>query len=631
MWNDVETTQDLLNFKVVADTTAQMIKDGNGQPVSIGVSGSWGVGKSSLVQMIGESLKSLDGEKNYIFINFNAWLYQGYDDARMALLQKVADKIMEESESRKTCVDKAKEWKTCVDKAKEFIKRIDWLRTAKFMASVATGIITGGVVAEPVGSFIGAVSNLLGQSGMPSQEDLSKIKESYNQVASDLQKLLNDKEKKSVPKEIAALRSLFQELLKELELTLIVLVDDLDRCLPNTAISTLEAMRLLLFIPQTVFIIAADEQMIRNAVRSHFGNIDLSDELVTSYFDKLIQIPLRVPRLGANEVKGYLILLLADLAQRRDQITKEDKDKGHDAIVSAIKKSWAGGLTKKVIEDAYGNAASKLAVQIDLADQLANIMATSDHIAGNPRLIKRFLNNLIIRESVAKAQEMSVSFEELVKLQLFERCAPAAAFEYLAKEVGDSKDGKPIFLQELEEKVANAKELTFTHESWKAPFISDWLKLSPPLSEIDLRPLLYLSRDKAISLASFDELSSDGREILSALCEAKGLFKPLIDKIKLIGQPESEKILTRMKRRAKNQQWESAAIVQALHIPKAFPELATSFIKMLDGILPGKRPAPLIPHLQNEPWAKELLSRWEQDDSTPALVKKAINAARRKK
>ena len=39
MWNDVETTQDLLNFKVVADTAARMIKDGNGEPVSIGVSG----------------------------------------------------------------------------------------------------------------------------------------------------------------------------------------------------------------------------------------------------------------------------------------------------------------------------------------------------------------------------------------------------------------------------------------------------------------------------------------------------------------------------------------------------------------------------------------------------------------
>jgi len=621
MWNDVETTQDLLNFKVVADTAAQMIKDGNGQPVSIGVSGSWGVGKSSLVQMIGESLKSLDGGKNYIFINFNAWLYQGYDDARMALLQKVADKIMEESESRKTCVDKAK----------EFIKRINWLRTAKFMAPVATGIITGGAVAGPVGSFIGAVSGLLGQSGMPSQEDLSKIKESYNQVAPDLQKLLNDKEEKSVPKEIAALRSLFQELLEKLELTLIVLVDDLDRCLPNTAISTLEAMRLLLFIPQTAFIIAADEQMIRNAVRSHFGNIDLSDELVTSYFDKLIQIPLRVPRLGANEVKGYLILLLADLAQRRGQITQKEKDIGHDAIVSAIKKSWAGGLTKKVIEDAYGDAASKLAIQIDLADQLANIMATSDHIAGNPRLIKRFLNNLIIRESVAKAQEMSVSFEELVKLQLFERCAPAAAFEYLAKQVGDSEDGKPKFLQELEEKVAKAEELTFPHESWKAPFISDWLKLNPPLSEIDLRPLLYLSRDKAISLASFDELSPDGRNLLSGLSNATGIIQILINNIKAVGTIEAEKILTRMKRKARSMQWELSSLTQALHLPKAFPELATTYIAMLDEIPAAKRPQALVPLLRNEQWASELLARWEQDESSPAPVKRAINSSRRKK
>lgn len=620
MWNDVETTQDLLNFKVVADTAAQMIKDCNGQPISIGVSGSWGVGKSSLVQMIGESLKSLDGGKHYIFINFNAWLYQGYDDARMALLQIVADKMMEESEARETCTDKAK----------EFIKRINWLRTAKFMAPIATGIITGGAVAGPIGSFIGAVSGLLGQNGMPSQDDLNKVKESYNKIAPDLQKLLNEKEEKSVPKEIEALRALFRELLEKLKLTLVILVDDLDRCLPATAISTLEAMRLLLFIPHTAFIIAADEQMIRSAVRSHFDKIDLSDELVTSYFDKLIQIPIRVPRLGANEVKGYLILLLADLAQRRGLITQEEKDRGHEAIIKATKRSWAGGLTKKVIEGAYGDTATKLALQIDLADQLANIMANSDHIAGNPRLIKRFLNNLIIRESVAKAQEMSVSFEELVKLQLFERCAPAAAFEYLAKQVGNCEDGKPEFLKELERKIAKAEELSFPHESWKAPFISEWLKLSPQLSEIDLRPLLYLSRDKAISLASFDELSPEGRELLSALCEAKSLLQPLIAKIKKIGTLESEKILTRMIRRARNQQWEFATLIQALHLPKALPELATSFIVMLDEIPANKRPVPLIPQLRYEPWAKDLLTRWEQDNSSPTPVKKAINTTGRK-
>ena len=407
MWNDVETTQDLLNFKVVADSVAQLIIEGNGQPISIGISGIWGVGKSSLVQIIGESLKSSDNGENYIFINFNAWLYQGYDDARIALLKIVADKIIEVSENQENCIEKAK----------EIIKRINWLSTAKFMVPAATEIISGGALVGPVGSFIGAISGVLNQSGLPSKEDLIKIKESYIQVSPELNNLLKMNDGKSVPKEIEALRSTLQEVLKELKLTLVVLVDDLDRCLPNTAISTLEAMRLLLHVPQTAFIIAADEQMIRNAVKNHFGNNDLSEELVISYFDKLIQIPLKVPRLGTNEVKGYLILLLADLAQRRGEITQEEEYNGHKAIVTAIKKSWAGHLTKNVIKDAYGVAASKLTVQIDIADQLANIMATSKHIAGNPRLIKRFLNNLIIRQSIARAQEMSVSFEELVKLQ----------------------------------------------------------------------------------------------------------------------------------------------------------------------------------------------------------------------
>lgn len=498
MWNDIETTEDLLNFKIVADTVAQMIKNGNDEPISIGISGSWGTGKSSLVKMIGESLKNLDKENKYIFIDFNAWLYQGYDDARIALLQKVADKIKEVSESRKTCTDKVK----------EFIKRINWLRTAKLMASIATGIITDSAV----------------------------------KIAADQPQLLDDKEWKSVPREIEDFRSRFQELLKELEVTLIVLVDDLDRCLPNTAISTLEAMRLLLFIPQTAFIIAADEQMIRNAVRSHFGNIDLSDDLVTSYFDKLIQIPLRVPRLGTNEVKGYLILLLADHAQRLGKIKPEEKEKGHNAIVSAIKKSWAEDLTKKIIEKAYGKEiASKLSVEIDLADQLANIMVTSDHIAGNPRLIKRFLNNLIIRESIAKAQDMSVSFEELAKLQLFERCASPVAFEYLVKQVGDSKDGRPEFLKELEEQVAKGEELVFKENSWDSPFISNWLKLNPPLSKIDLRPLLYLSRDKAMFFPSFDELSTEGQNVMEAICKADDFMSPLINMIKEIGENEAKK------------------------------------------------------------------------------------------
>ena len=94
MWHDVETTTDLLNFSVVAETAAQLIRDSDGQPLSIGISGSWGVGKSSLVRMVGESLRNTENAQDkYIFLDFNAWLYQGFEDARMALLQSVSDKL----------------------------------------------------------------------------------------------------------------------------------------------------------------------------------------------------------------------------------------------------------------------------------------------------------------------------------------------------------------------------------------------------------------------------------------------------------------------------------------------------------------------------------------------------------
>ncbi len=621
MWNDVETTTDLLNFQIVAETAAQLIRDSEGQPLSIGISGNWGTGKSSLVKMIGESIQKGDSSgQQYLFIEFNAWLYQGYDDARMALLQSVADKLLEEAESRETHVDKAI----------SFAKRINWLRTGRLLAPAATGALVGGTVGGPLGAVVGAVGGLCRAEGLPSEEDLQKVKDAYTGLQPELKGLLNEKDIYSLPKEIAALRDAFKEILTDLDITLVVLVDDLDRCLPDTAISTLEAMRLLLFLPRTAFIIAADEAMIRNAVRTHFKSTNLNDDLVTSYFDKLIQVPMKVPRLGVTEVKAYLILLLADLAERRGEISKESRVKAQGIILEAVRKSWTGGLTKKIIEQAFGDEASKINTKIDIADQLASLMATADHIAGNPRLIKRFLNNLMIRDTIAKAQGMTLSFEELVKMQLFERCASPAAFEFLAKKVAESDVGKLDFLRDLEKSLAKGEPFKVPDTSWDSPFIKEWVKINPPLADIDLRPLLHLSRDKTVSLASYDEMSQQAQELLSALLESDNIEKILIEQLKIIGETESERILTRLVRRARTDQFSLSSIKRALNIPRAFPKLAPVFIALLSEIPSSKRKAPLIPLIKEEPWAYTILDDWEKDENTPKSVKKAINDIRRK-
>lgn len=614
MWNDTETTNDLLNFRVVADTAARVIQDSGGQPISIGVSGSWGTGKSSLVKMIGVSLKEKANHDEYLFIEFNAWLYQGYDDARMALLQTVADRLLAEAEKRETCVDDVK----------SFISRINWLRVGKLAAPAVTGAMMGGAVAGPAGALIGAVGGLFKGADMPSEEEFQNAKDAFDEIKPELRGLLNEIEPKSLPKEISALRDSFADILENLNVHLVVLVDDLDRCLPPTAISTLEAMRLLLFLPRSAFIIAADEEMIRNAVRVHFGDANVSDGIVTSYFDKLIQIPLRVPRLGIPEVKTYLILLLTDRAARNRKISQETFEDARIQILKSLNESWNKGVNRKTLEIAFGDEHSKINREIDLADQLAPLMANADQISGNPRLIKRFLNDILIRDTIAKAKGISLPFDELVKVLLFERCASPAAFEYFVKTIAESDTGKPEFLNAIESSLASGNEYVPPTDSWDSSFIHEWLRISPPLADIDLRPLLHLSKDRSVSLASYDELSPLAQSLLEAIIASSGkrIDKHLVTSLKELGESEGERVLNRLTKRARAEQFSSESLIRALHLPHAYSALAPKFASLLRDIPAKQRKAPAIPLLSAN--FSVVLSEWEKDTQSPKPVVTAI-------
>lgn len=135
MWADNETGRDFLNFSGVAETVGEIIIQAGGRPISIGVSGAWGVGKSSMIKLIRSALEErTEGQDgNFIFVEFNAWLYQGYDDARAALLEVIASALAEEAEKRKTGVDNAK----------ELLSRVNWLRAAKLTAGSALAMALG--------------------------------------------------------------------------------------------------------------------------------------------------------------------------------------------------------------------------------------------------------------------------------------------------------------------------------------------------------------------------------------------------------------------------------------------------------------------------------------------------------
>jgi predicted KAP-like P-loop ATPase len=265
----------------------------------MGVSGGWGVGKSSMLSLISNALRSRDGSP-YIFVEFNAWLYQGYDDARAALMDVIARKLIEHAEQSETGIDKAK----------GFLRKVNWLRMAGMAAGAAASLAVGILPAGLIGTVWSAGKSLL--DGSITKEDVKRVSEAGKKVTDEVSTILAPAEDTSPPQQIQDLRDHFQSTLEEMGVTLIVLIDDLDRCLPSTSIATLEAVRLFLFLPNTAFIIAADDRMIRQAVRVHFQGTDLNDDLVTNYFDKLVQVPLRVPPLGTQDVRAYLMMLFVE-------------------------------------------------------------------------------------------------------------------------------------------------------------------------------------------------------------------------------------------------------------------------------------------------------------------------------
>lgn len=76
MWSDNETTIDYLNFGIVADACAKLLQQAEGVPISVGISGGWGAGKTSLVRMVEARLKASakPDENTYVVVTFNPWL-----------------------------------------------------------------------------------------------------------------------------------------------------------------------------------------------------------------------------------------------------------------------------------------------------------------------------------------------------------------------------------------------------------------------------------------------------------------------------------------------------------------------------------------------------------------------------
>lgn len=611
MWADNETERDFLNFSGIADTVAEIIAQANGRPVSIGVSGSWGVGKSSLIKLTQSSLSSRPrqkGDREFVVVEFNAWLYQGYDDARAALMDVIADKLADEAAKRETAGDKVA----------EFVKRIRWLRLGKLVATDVAALALG---LPPIGVLGGVFNTARDMVDGVNEDELKAADKAVRKAGKEVGGLLDPRLEISPPKEIQALRDSFEQALEELGITLVVLIDDLDRCLPPTTISTLEAIRLFLFLRHTAFVIAADDGMIKHAVRRHFEGI--TDDLVINYFDKLIQVPIRVPPLGTQEVRAYMMLLFVD----NSGLAQEHKDKIRLGVCEQLRKTWQGKrVDRAFVAGLHADLPGELVGKLDTADRLAPLMVAATGIAGNPRLIKRFLNALSIRMTISNAQGVGVDEAVLAKLMLFERLGDSKAFAELVSKVSTSDNGKPVFLAEWEKSAIAGADLTL-QDPWKAPFIEEWLRLPPALADIDLRGALYVSREHAPLISPEDRLSSDAAEVLTALLTQPEMAGSLKTRLTDLARAETTVLMDRVLEKARQEQeWGVPAILEsAMALAESDAALGARLAAFLRDRPAAQIRPNIVPRIADQPWAKDVFSAWDAGN-TSRPVKAAIKS-----
>lgn len=609
MWPDNETAKDFLNFSGVAGTAAEIVVQAQGRPISIGVSGAWGVGKSSMIKLIRRELEQRTGDNQpqFVFVEFNAWLYQGYDDARAALMEVIAEKLQEEAEQRKSGVDHVQ----------EFLRRVNWLRATKLTVGAAASLALGLPPIGGLGEIISLGKKLIG--GTASPEDLTLL----GQRAADLEQsstsFLKPKGDSSPPKEIEAMRKSFEDALEEMKIRLVVLIDDLDRCLPETTISTLEAIRLFLFLKNTAFVIAADDAMIKHAVRRHFEGVD--DALVISYFDKLIQIPIRVPPLGTQEVRAYLMLLFVEDSTLENDIKETIRKK----VCEQLANTWRGmRVDRAFVQTLHTNFPPELDARLETAERLAPILTRATQIAGNPRLIKRFLNALYIRMSMSRSNGVGVDEKALAKMLLFERCGEPKAYAELIRVVNEDVDGKPRFLKGWEDKVLAGEQLALK-DPWDSPFFREWLAVPPCLADTDLRGITYVSREQLPVLTPEDRLSSEGAELLSSVLQHPEMAEALKARLAERPKPELALIMDRLLDRARQEQtWGVPPILNAcLAVVDAEPGQGLRLAAFLRDRPPTQITPAIVPLIADRSWASDLLDHWKES-VVSNTVKRAI-------
>ncbi len=263
---------DNLDISVHSNSLIKFIQQSN-TPITIGIQGEWGSGKTSLLNSIYHSFDS-DIECKQIWVN--AWEHSLLSTPEESLL-KIINKIIEELLDADIDINRKEKILGTTKKIFQGALRVG--------ASVALGSEASKVTQELMGT---------------SSQSIAGLRKQLNGLVEDV-----------------AIRETnpFQKV--------IVYVDDLDRIEPKNAVSILELLKNIFNLPKCVFILAIDYQVVVKGLEHKFGKQTAENEWeFRAFFDKIIQLPFMMP-MNQYNIGKYVNHLLTEINFVQDGLDEE--------------------------------------------------------------------------------------------------------------------------------------------------------------------------------------------------------------------------------------------------------------------------------------------------------------------
>lgn len=596
MWSDNASDIDLLGYEDLIDDLVTLALDKTLQPLTIGAFADWGAGKSTLLRLAADALR----ESGALVIEFSPWLVEGYDDVKSSLLDAVVD-----------AVGGHKDWpETWKDKADSLLKslrqRINWLRLAKLGASAVVPI--AGVALEQLDAVLRGSGSEGGLS--PKMASSAAVSEAFHQE--------------------------FQELVENLDSvsSVVVLIDDLDRCLPDKVIDTLEAIRLFLAAPGTAFVIAADERVVRDAVRHRYPASSAAEtNMAQEYLEKLVHVPLRVPTLARPAAETYCNLLVAQRSLEPDDFTKvlaaaQELRRSGDVVVAC---------NLGIVREALGDAALPTETEKDFGLIAQIIGPLTSGLNGNPRQIKRFLNSFNLRRRMAHRRQIEIDDAVLAKLTVLEYVRDSWFRELHKWQLRGA--GIPREIGALEDSLDSA-DAGGTDDVMAQAWVSDvwtreWLSTEPRLKGVDLSPYFFLARDKLGSAADASGQLPPGLQALATRLaeDSVALRESAVDEVIALDEQTVSKLVHATCARLAGLQDKQPMMKSLVEISErhksAIGPVVAAFGQVAYPSVPPDIPLVVANRLRGtdeRDLVLTLLTAWERQDASAQLSRAALRA-----